>query len=146
MSSRGIINIQLDIHLRINTVVYNTERSLRPGRIGVAVHIQKQGLQKFLHLESQLGCRRIIQDIPCREAQFVLSVVQGRNTKPYPTLLITSKVELEIIVQRLGLRHVSVNHQLEVMTDATSRGVDTILVADFCHEVRGWVYFVAIDK
>ena len=59
---------------------------------------------------------------------------------------VAAKIEGEIVVEDVCPGHVPVNNQFQVVSNSASGRVDAVFVADFCHEVRGWVYFVAIDK
>ena len=59
---------------------------------------------------------------------------------------IAAEVELEVVVQHIGLRHVAINDELQVVADAVSGGVDAILVGELGDEVRCGVHIAAIDE
>ena len=76
----------------------------------------------------------------------MFSVRQFGNAIAYRSRSIAAKVVLEIIVQRISLRHVSINNQLQVMTDAATCCIDAILVVQLSHEVRRRIDATSIDK
>ena len=52
--------------------------------------------------------------------QAVRAMFQSGNAKAYRSFLIAAKVKLEVFVQRVGLGHLSVNHQLQVVANTTA--------------------------
>ena len=89
-------------------------------RIGRAIDIQEEGFQSVFDIEVEFADGRIVQHVPSGKAQGVGSLLQGRNAKAYRSFLITAKVKLEVFVQRIGLGHLSVNHQLQVVANTTA--------------------------
>ena len=76
----------------------------------------------------------------------MLAIAQLRNAEAHRTTGIATKVILEIVVQRVGLCHVAVNDELQVMTDAAARSVNAVLVVQLCHEIGCRVHRVAIGE
>ena len=76
----------------------------------------------------------------------MLSIRQFRDTITHRTTGITTKIILEIVVQRICLRHFPINNQLQIMSDTTSSGIDTIFVIHLCHEVGRRINAASIDK
>ena len=62
------------------------------------------------------------------------------------TTAVVAKVVLKIVVQIVGLVHIAVDNQLQVVTDAATRGVDTAVVVEFGYKVRRGVYLAAVLK
>ena len=76
----------------------------------------------------------------------MFAIRQFRNAIAHRTAGITAEVILEIVVQRVCLRHLSINNQLQVMSDTASCSIDTILVIQLCHEVGRRIDAASIDK
>ena len=62
------------------------------------------------------------------------------------TTAVVAKVVLKIVVQVVSLVHVAVDNQLQVVTDAATRGVDTAVVVKLGYKVRRGVYLAAVLK
>ena len=41
----------------------------------------------------------------------------------------------EIAVQHVGLRHIAIYHQLQVVTDTASGSIDSVLIDYLCHSI-----------
>ena len=57
---------------------------------------------------------------------------------------IGSKIVGEIAVQHVGLRHIAIYHQLQVVADTASGSIDSVLIGYLCHKERGGVDIAAI--
>ena len=59
---------------------------------------------------------------------------------------ITAEIEAEIVVEDVGFRHIAVNDEFEVVSDAVSRGVDAVFVAHLRHEIGRCMGFAAVGE
>ena len=59
---------------------------------------------------------------------------------------IGTKVEGEVVVEGVGLCHVAVDDELQVVADAAAGGVDAVFICDLCHEVGRGVDLASVDK
>ena len=62
------------------------------------------------------------------------------------TAAVVAKVVLKIVVQVVSLVHVAVDNQLQVVTDAAARSVDTAVVVKLGYKVWRGVYLAAVLK
>ena len=76
----------------------------------------------------------------------MLTAVEGGNAVAQLAAGIAAKVELEVLVQRVGLVHITVDDQLQVVADAAACCIDAVLVSQFCHEVWRAVHVAAIGE
>ena len=141
-----IIDIDSNIQRTVSTVVDNAERCLGRRRIGRAVHIAEYRFYTLYHIECQFSCRRVVHHVPGTEQQVVLAIVQCRDAVTQFATGITAEVILEIVVQRVCLAHLSVDNQLQVMTNTAACRIDAVLIGQFCHEIRRCVHVAAIDE
>ena len=59
---------------------------------------------------------------------------------------VTAEVEAEIVVEDECLRHVAVDDEFKVVSDAVSRSVDAVLVAHLRHEIGRCVGVAAVAE
>ena len=52
----------------------------------------------------------------------------------------------KIVIQHVGFRHIPIDNQFQVVTNARARGVDSVFIADLRHEVRRAVHIAAIHE
>ena len=113
-------------------------------RIGGYAHIEECRTQCLHHIETELHRRTVVLDIPGSEGEFVLARFQLRYAVIGGTAGIGSEIVGEIAVQHVGLRHVAIYHQLQVVADTASGSIDSVLIGYLCHKERSGVDIAAI--
>ena len=90
------------------------------GGVVLAGDVQTIGLQTLHHFEVELCRRGVVQHVPRTEQQLMLAVVELRDAEAYRTVPVVAELIREIAVQVIGLRHVSVDDQFQVVSDAAA--------------------------
>ena len=96
------------------------EGSRSTGRILRHAHLEEIRRKSLHHVEVQPDRRTVVLDIPCTEHQLMLARLQLRNAVISGTTGIASEIIREMIVEHIGLRHISIYHELQVMSDAAT--------------------------
>ena len=122
------------------------ERGAFACRVLRTADAEEAGSQSANDVEGQFGRRRIVQDVPCTENQFVLTGFQFRYIIIGGTCGIAAEVEFEVLVEHIGAFHASVDDQLQIVADAVARRVDAVLVGHLSHEVGSRIDVAAVGE
>ena len=128
LSARSIIEFDHHIHPALRPVVRNDEGGGAAGWILRHAHIEERWSQTAYHIEVEGSGRTVVLDIPRREGKLMPAWRKFRNAVAGGTAGIGSEIIREVIVEIVGLRLISVYHQLQVMAESASCGIDSVLV------------------
>ena len=134
------------IHVALHTVMTDDERGGSTGWIVGYADVEELRTQAFHHIEVEHGCGTVVLNVPCTELQSVRSFLQLGNTIKGGATGIGSEIVAEVVVERIGLRHVAIDDELKVVTYSAACGIDAVLILDLCYEIWGAVHISAIDK
>ena len=76
----------------------------------------------------------------------MLSIRQCRYAETHLSFGIAAEVVLEIVVQRVGGSHLSVDDELQVVANTTARSVDAVFIVQQGGEVGRLVDIIAIRE
>ena len=134
------------IHITLHTVMTDDERGGSTGWIVGHADVEELRTQTFHHVEVKHGCRAVVLNVPCAELQSVRSFLQLGNTIKGGATGIGSEIVAEVVVERIGLRHVAIDDELKVVTYSAAGCIDAVLILDLCHKIRRAVHISTIDK
>ncbi len=118
------------IHVALHTVMTDDERGGSTGWIVGHADVEELRTQTFHHVEVKHGCRAVVLNVPCAELQSVRSFFQLGNTIKGGATGIGSKIVAEVVVERIGLRHVAIDDELKVVTYSAAGCIDAVLILD----------------
>ena len=118
----------------------------RRSRILRCRHAEAVGLQCLDDIKRQFCRRRVVQHVPGTQQQTVLTIVKLGQAEAHATTAVVAKVVAEVAVQVIGLRHLAVDNQLDIMADAAARGIDAVLVRQLCIEIRCGVNVASVRE
>ena len=116
------------------------------GRVGSGVDIEHLGLQAFNHIESNSFLRRIAENIPHFEAQTVLAIGKIAERVVDGAGISVGVEHGSVIEVDVAVSHLLVELEGDVVTYATGREVDAVLIKNVSQHERRLVDVIAIGK
>jgi len=115
-------------------------------RVFGGVYPDVVGHQSAHYMEVERHLRRIVLYVASSELQFMLTWRKRGNVEHHRACGVRTEVERKVVVKVVGFVHAAVDNQLHVMSDATTRCVQSIFIRNFGYEERLWRYVTPVCK
>lgn len=127
-------------------VVFDAELRVVSRRIFGQLHADEVGFQVAVDDEVERGDRRIILHIPRAELQSVAAFAELGQLKSHRSRGVAADVELEMVVEVVGLLRFAVDNECQVVANAAARDVDAVAIVERCHEHWRGIHATARPK
>ena len=126
--------------------MFDAELRVVSCRIFGQLHADEVGFHVAVDDEVKCGDRRIVLHIPRAELQSVAAFAELGQLESHRSRGVAADVELEMVVEVVGLLRFAVDNECQVVANAAARDVDAVAIVERCHEHWRGVHTVARPK